>query len=190
MGDRRQEDDDAEEDRRREVAEVQRDGRVVAQRRAERERGEDRCPVVRLSLLRRDAVDRESPLPSVPDGEDHDQHEQPEQGRPGVRNTDVEVHEVRHARADDGDCVGEEPVGEGRISPRPELPDQPDEEQSQLDGAALEVAVDPQIVGGGLAARRREDLHHPEEEDDLGNLGGRRQREETADERHLSGAGT
>ena len=45
--------------------------------------------------------------------EDGGQDDRPEQGRPRVGDPDVEMEEVRDAGPDDGDGVGEEPVGEG-----------------------------------------------------------------------------
>ena len=79
-------DDDGEEDPRREVAKVQRNGRVVAERRAERERREDGRPVERLAPSGRDAVDRERPLAAEPDDEHRSQGDRPQQARPRVRD--------------------------------------------------------------------------------------------------------
>ena len=115
-------------------------------------------------------------------GQDHG----PQKRRAGIGDVDVEMEEVRDAGAEDGDGVGQEPVGEGPVAAGAELQHQPDDEQHDLGTATFDVAERLQIVRGGLAAGRGEDLDHPEDEDDLGDLGGNRRGKQPTDQRQLS----
>jgi hypothetical protein len=63
----------------------------------------------------------------VPRPKDGGEHDGPQEGRAWIGNADIEMEEVGHTGAEDGDGVGQEPVGERPAPSSPELQRQPDE---------------------------------------------------------------
>ena len=125
-----EQDEDAEEDARGQVTQVEGGRREVPERRPEGKGGEHGRPVERFASLGRDAVDGERALAALPEPEDGGQHHRPQQGRPRIGDVDVEMEEIGHARTEDGDGKSQEPVRQGPVPAGTELQHEPDDEQS------------------------------------------------------------
>ena len=91
---RRDEDDNAEEDARCEIAQVERHGGEVAERSTEGEGSEYGRPIEGFTSLRGDAMDRECSFAPIPAREDCHEHNCPKECRASIGNADVEVEEV------------------------------------------------------------------------------------------------
>lgn len=164
-------DQGGEEEARREVPELQRARREVADRGAQGEGGEHGGPVEDLAAAGADAVDRQRPLTDVPGGQNGGERQG--EGRRGDRVGDAghDVDDVGGHRAEHADHDDRRPVRPGPVSVAPELCHQCDHQTREPEGSGGNgPQCAPQVVRGGLAHAGRQHLDDPEDGRDGGDL--------------------